>query len=322
MITIPIQLQGCTFILLKEQGTADAKHPYAPEGKHIYVDAQEASKHPYNLGVACRQPLVVIDIDNMDLAFKLGIFQLLPTTFTVTTGSGGRHYYYYDDSSEVSTFHSLASNGEHYGELRRGKQVYVVGPGSIHPNGQPYVVSRDAPIAQISIDAFLEATQTERKVPSMKKVRVATNPDDPFADVKVTDIISIPGDARKTAKGWQFANPWHGSKTGKNFTVFYDDINWTCNRCNAVGNAARALALSEGITRDCGHKLTKEEFIATIKTAERLGLIDARPNRDIIYVSEAEFRKKPTNVVVTALPGPKVTVTTVESNKPIARRVA
>lgn len=321
MITIPIQLQGCTFILLKEQGTVDAKHPKAgPDGHNVYVTADEAATYPWNLGIVCRQPLVVVDVDDMDLAFSLGIFQLLPTTFTVETGSGGRHYYYYDDVSEVTTYHSLSSDGKHYGEVRRGQQVYVVGPGSIHPNGKPYKVVRDVPIAPFSIDAFLEATGTTKKGKYVPPVVGESSTSD--LGFNVLDVVSVPSNAVRTPRGIQFANPWHGSHTGKNFTVFEDGDAFYCHRCGVAGNAARALALMEGITHDCSHKLTKEEFIAVMRIAEQRGLVEARPNRDIQYVTEAELRSRPTPAIVTKLQPVAVTVTTVENKtKLVAKKV-
>src|SRR3990167_6336474 len=89
--------------------------------------------------------LLVIDFD--DRTFEAKITPLLPPTFTVKTGSGGTHLYYICD--DPKSFKILDKEKNTLADIQgAGKQV--VGPGSIHPNGNQYSVLHDLPIASIS----------------------------------------------------------------------------------------------------------------------------------------------------------------------------
>ncbi len=89
-----------------------------------------------NVGIACGNGLVVLDIDAahggdgslIDLESEHG---KLPDTPMVLTGGGGKHYYYTGSTAKNKV-------GLYPGIDVRGEGGYVVAPPSIHPNGKPY----------------------------------------------------------------------------------------------------------------------------------------------------------------------------------------
>ncbi len=89
-----------------------------------------------NVGIACGNGLVILDVDAghggddsiIDLEQEHG---KLPDTPMVLTGGGGRHYYF---SGEAKNKVALA-----LGIDVRGDGGYVVAPPSIHPNGRTYL---------------------------------------------------------------------------------------------------------------------------------------------------------------------------------------
>jgi len=258
-------LRNQPFVLLAPK----SKVPIA--GERQYVEFETAKKHNGNVGVVCRRPLWVVDIDNPDIAFDAGIMKWLPRTFTVRTAKG-KHYYYLDASEENKTF-NLKHGGEHYGELRRGDETYVVAPGSIHPSGVEYVVENKTPPVEFSMGEFIAKLGLKKAEPKPWKLRI--NKDIGF---DMFDLVRIPSDARETKHGYQFEHPVHGSTNGQNFSISKDGEVFWCWRCGngpdepACGNAARFLALMEGIIHDCSQKLSIKQFKDTMRIAESRGL--------------------------------------------------
>ena len=95
--------------------------------------------------------LAVADADSEELIEA--IEKRLPPTFTVQTGSGGRHYYY--KCPELQKRIVLQAGNKHYGEIQSKGQA-VVGPGSIHPDGNTYQIVRAAPISTLEITGLAQ----------------------------------------------------------------------------------------------------------------------------------------------------------------------
>ena len=96
-----------------------------------------------NIGVATSGEFFVIDIDVDPSKEEDGLSTLaeweeaygeLPQTMRVTTGRGGVHIYYHGDRD------IRCSTNTKLGVDIRGRGGYVVGMGSIHPNGKAYAV--------------------------------------------------------------------------------------------------------------------------------------------------------------------------------------
>jgi hypothetical protein len=90
--------------------------------------------------------LMVLDIDPKNEGDKtikqleIG-FGSLPKTLTVRTGSGGLHYYFVSQKP----FKTARYKGCDF----QGRGAYVLGPGSIHPNGQLYEIIEQLEIANM-----------------------------------------------------------------------------------------------------------------------------------------------------------------------------
>ena len=91
--------------------------------------------------------LLIVDFDNVEIQNQLS--DKLPETFTVKTGRGLLHKYFF--SNEKKGFKIFDENKKTLIDVQgEGKQV--VGPNSIHPNGNKYEVINDKNIAFINYE--------------------------------------------------------------------------------------------------------------------------------------------------------------------------
>lgn len=107
-----------------------------------------------NPAIAVPPGRVILDSDGeqgtqalADLSARLGP---LPETWTVATGSGGSHLYFAVPPDADLSQSPLAPGLD----VRAPGKGYVVAPGAIHPNGQPYeweVSPEDQPIAELPV---------------------------------------------------------------------------------------------------------------------------------------------------------------------------
>lgn len=104
------------------------------------------TQHPQaNIGGHPGANQVVLDVDGVDHGGDDGFESVegydLPETFKCYTGNGGEHHWFTlpDDGEEYKTTQTGALPGVDL----RGAKGYVVLPGSIHPNGQPYLLDVD-----------------------------------------------------------------------------------------------------------------------------------------------------------------------------------
>lgn len=119
--------------------TSVAKHPRCPNGVSEATDDELVVREwnqrwpRANVGVACGQGTVVIDIDPRHGGDET-LYALeqehgaLPETWEVLTGGGGRHIY----------FRGAAKPYVGEGVEVRSDGQYVVGPGSLHASGNSY----------------------------------------------------------------------------------------------------------------------------------------------------------------------------------------
>jgi len=205
----------------------------------------------------------------------------LPGTFTVQTGSGGFHYYYFSPGlrSQVKLFDPVLKdeNGEplHLGEVQAlGQQV--VGPGSVHPNGNPYKVIRDLPIAIINPDELMTILAPATKTKAGKR-----HPDKPLPETPLEAQLELQMELEMRAKFarakelrykelraggqepiesiampknvvWRQgsrilgSHPKHGSEYGRNFQIDTATNSWRCFRHNSGGGPRELKAVMEG----------------------------------------------------------------------------
>lgn len=186
-----LKIKGIKFVLLERGG----KKPFQKEwqNKLIEYDNEELINHIRNGGNygvmgGGTQQLIIIDFDNQEVQDK--VVPLLTPTFTVKTGSGKLHKYFFTDKTDSFKIFDEQMNtlADIQGE---GKQV--VGAGSIHPNGNEYLVFDDREIAFIpysEIQALMmqydKKPQKEKKIYDKPKVEL----EDSFLE-KIKTEVSI-----------------------------------------------------------------------------------------------------------------------------------
>lgn len=163
-----------------------AKNPATAKGfKNASTDEKTVRtwwmRNPnYNIGIACGNGTMVIDLDVDEAKDEDGTATLrkweddngkLPETATAVTGRGGLHMLYRIDG-EVR-----CSANPKLGVDVRGDGGYIVAPPSIHPNGTQYAWERDPREHEIAaadgnVMAFVEFVQGKKDDESNKALSV------------------------------------------------------------------------------------------------------------------------------------------------------
>ena len=153
-----------------------AKNPATAKGfKNASTDEKAIrswwGKNPnYNIGIACGNGTLVIDLDVDEAKGEDGTATLrkweeengvLPETATAVTGRGGLHMLYRIDGE------ARCSANPKLGVDVRGDGGYIVAPPSIHPNGTRYEWERDPREREIAeadgnVMAFIEFVQGKK----------------------------------------------------------------------------------------------------------------------------------------------------------------
>lgn len=93
---------------------------------------------------------------------------------------------------------------------------------------------------------------------------VSSNIEGDAIGLKITDVLDLRNFNKRNAEEYIGENPWHGSSTGKNFTINPSKNVAHCFRCNAGLSPIKCLALNEGIINNCSEELKGEKFKETI----------------------------------------------------------
>lgn len=234
-----LQVKGIRFVLLESKG----KKPFQKDwqNKTIEFDNLELKKHietggNYGVMGGGEKCLIIIDFDNDRI--QNHVVPLLPKTFTVQTGSGKLHKYFFSEKCESFKIFDEEMNtlADVQGE---GKQV--VGPGSIHPNGNEYKVIDDSPIETIpyaEVKALLmQYDKKPKKIEEGKKEdRIKTDVQDTFIDdlkskLRMSDVLSSFGvNVSINPTGCLF----HESKGGK--CLGFNNETAHCFHCDGAWN--------------------------------------------------------------------------------------
>jgi hypothetical protein len=214
----------------------------------------------FNYGVypAPDSHIVIIDIDDPVAFQKTGLSRFVADTFTVITGSGTEsnpkcHYYLETPELLVGKFvlddpTTGVHIGEAYAQDPEKARGYVVGPGSIHPNGKPYRVMHDVPIATRSLREFFQ--YFERKAPESKprekKSAVDNRTLTDRLGLSIEDVCH-PRDQHPSGDEIVGGHPLHGSDTGTNIHINPRKNSWHCHRCGSGGDPLLWLAVESGI---------------------------------------------------------------------------
>lgn len=217
---IPKQLQRdeINFVLLERSG----KRPFQKDwqNKNIKWNDEELVNHFKNQGNygvrgGGKMNLIIVDFDNEKIQNK--VCEKLPKTFTVKTGSGMLHKYFYSD--KVDSFKIFDKDMNTLADVQgEGKQV--VGPGSLHPNGNKYEIIDNSEIKFIpysEIQALLIPYDKKPREEEKQDVKPKGIVTDDFTNtlkshIKMEEVLSSFGvDTSKNPT----ACPFHDSKGGK-----------------------------------------------------------------------------------------------------------
>jgi len=276
------------FVKIKKE----TKRPYETEWQlngYTWADIQNHRKSEYNYGVMCGAGnLIIIDCDKSELADH--ILNTLPETMTVRSGSGGTHFYYYCAIEKKIILNStLGGEKVHWGEVQaRGAQC--VGPGSIHPSKNIYEIIIDKPIQKIGSEELMVSISSYIDEPRVENiVAVPGNfSGDDINSLSITNVIPLAG--FKKAKNGEYygSNPWHGSTGGMNFWVSSSKNVAKCWRCDVGISVAKAIALNEGIIKNCTDEVRGTVFKKVLQVAEeKYGFV--RKKEDAAKIANEKF---------------------------------
>ena len=228
-----------------------------------------------NYGVACGFGLAVLDPDHEEL--KQIVKSRFPQSFTVESPGHKAPQYYFLSNLTGKMF--LQTKGREHGGEILWEGFQVVGPGSIHPNGQRYKIINGAPLATVSKEQLAsllgdhlvpekQIVQTEEEA---RKERQQTG-----VDLDILQVVPLAGLKRQGSE-YYGAHPVHGSETGRNFWVNPAKNCWVCFRHGSGGGPFLWIAVEEGII-NCEdatpRALRGPVFKQVLEKAVKKGLID------------------------------------------------
>jgi hypothetical protein len=250
----------------------------------------------YNYGIATGfGQLAILDDDTPDKQLSKLHNEKIGETSEVKTGSGGFHQYItVPGMNKKIIFYN--KDGHHLGELQ-WKTQQCVGPNSIHPTGEPYVVHKDIPILEVPVEkineVFKEFIPIKDKV--IREHKIIDWNGERVQDIPVTNIVSTVGLHDMSNGNLQGSHPGHGSSTGMNFRITANNT-WYCYRCRSGGGPAELIGVMEGIIpchKAGAHCFTEDEGRRVIKIArEKYGLKTPEKNNIFeIIVVKNDVRK-------------------------------
>ncbi len=195
-----------------------------------------------NFGIFC--PLgdcCFVDADTKEIQATLDSSL---STYWYSTGREGHRQYVYGINDPPIKNIPLKD-----GAYVKGQNGYAVGPGSIHPNGTIYGLSKSKyPIRTLTKAELLEVLRPfmVRSTESKEKPRIRR---ENLTWLSLADLIDL-SSFRHFGTQYQGPHPIHGSKTGVNLSVDLDRNLWHCFRHDSGGSVLEWIAVSEGVI-DC-----------------------------------------------------------------------
>ena len=217
-----------------------------------------------NFGIFCPNgDCCFVDADTKEIQTILD--EKLPTYWYSTGREGHRQYVYGINDPPIKNI-PLKD-----GAYVKGQNGYAVGPGSIHPNGTVYGLSKSKyPIRTVTKGELLEVLRPfmVRSTESKEKPRIRR---DNLTWLSLADLIDL-SSFRHFGNQYQGPHPIHGSETGVNLSVDLDRNLWHCFRHDSGGSVLEWIAVNEGII-DCAGAvpgaLRGDKFWEVIEVASR-----------------------------------------------------
>lgn len=205
-----------------------------------------------NYAVTGGRGLTLLDTDD---PVTEAIAKKLPLTFTIKSGNGGFHRYYVSNLNVTIPLKDKTrpKKEEGVGEIRV-TGAYVVGPDSTHPNGAKYEVFDARPLTFISEEKLREAFKqyiSTSKSEDEEETEITPKPNTPNPEIdsiRIEDVLSTYGiKYHKEGDELRFANPEHGSDSGRNTAANPSKNVWRCHSCQSGGGPLELIALCEGL---------------------------------------------------------------------------
>lgn len=231
------------YILVSKKSKKPVDTGWTTKNQHRH-DSPTLLKHIEaggNYGIATGNgDLCAVDYDQLQTQKELS--KKLPPTFVVKSGSGLEHHYYYVKDAE--SFKILDDKKDTVLDFQaKGKQL--IGPGSTHPNGNKYTVTKDIPIAEIPFSK-LKAIFSSHFPPDWQpkswntktlEYAAKTSSDEGIQAIKnnipIVDYLDELGiDTKKNPTGC----PLHSSKGGKCLSFNAKLDLWKCFHCEEGGD--------------------------------------------------------------------------------------
>jgi P4 family phage/plasmid primase-like protien len=266
-------------------------HPYAADDPELIKWLEEGG----NYGVIAGHGIILIDLDEPDEDFQNRI-----NTFTVKSGreSGmGRHFYFMSGIEENALIYD--KSGIQIGNLQAERKI-CVGPNSRHNSGGTYKITNDVPLSWIGKKELNEIFGDRIKWSGQIQKEIddeAEEEKDRVGDqIKIGTLISL-DDFKRHGDELQGPHPFHGSTTGRNFSVNIKKGSWYCFRHNSGGGGPMLLAVKEGLLK-CEEArpraLRGQAYIEVLRIAkEKYGIAVVVPDEEMNPDVERFFEGKP-----------------------------
>ncbi len=279
---IPDQLHnGWRFVLVKPQTKEAFEKDWQNTANYAYDDPKLKAhlEAGGNYGVVAGDH-VIIECDTSELeAIIEG--ELSPTFTQRSPGHHSKHFFFNGTSKTIPLFDKSKPKGkDNVGHVKSGPS-YVVGPGSVHPNGGRYEVVDNRPIGRVTDEQVHKvlAQYVAQRALAVERTEArkqhAPGPD----SFNILDLVTgLP--LKQMGNGQlQGSHPIHGSETGMNFSVNPVENVWHCFRCNSGGGPYHLLAVLRGVI-DCQKAapggLRGDLFKQTLKMALEEGLVERK----------------------------------------------
>lgn len=213
----------------------------------------------------------------------------LPETFTVIRKEGKEHRTFSCPNPPEKAI-GFKDGKNDAGEIQ-GFTKQMVGPGSIHESGDIYKITKDIPIAEVSLEQVKFVFRNY-----LKKIQETQKNKSEIDDqLQIMDIVDTTG-LKLEGNEYRGPHPIHGSSGGINFFVNPLKNTWHCFRtsCDSGGGPLQWIAVVEGII-DCSESqpgaLRGDLFKKTLKVAqEKYGLKIAGRNEKPIEKKTLDFK--------------------------------
>ena len=285
MIELPKKLQNKSFRFIKIQSgkkvPSEKDWPMTNNYKYNDSDFVEYLKTARSYGVTCGfGKLAIIDCDNLESAER--IMASLPNTFTVLSPGHKSPHLYFIINDLTEKIVMTDDTGIHHGEVQWvGAQV--LGPGSLHPNGNKYAVLKNIEIKSITKQDLLTA------IKPFTKAEKENPPNDSGVNMEISLVVKAMKALEDDGKELWGPHPMHGSDGGNNFRINEKTNRWHCFRCGTGGDAVALVAMLEGIV-PCNQHV--QGYWKSHKTEFKLALAIAKKKYGYKTLKEAEIEKQ------------------------------